>query len=89
MKKLYGILALSLFCWVLFFAHNVKSHETGEVVKDETARLIHQMSINITNELFKSLPAIFDSISAEIRMKADKEYNCSLQPDNYKNKECQ
>ena len=85
MKKL---VIVCLFCWALFFTYGVKAHETGEVVKDETARLIHQLTNNITHELFKRMPAILDSISAEIRRQADKEYKCSIQPDNYKNKEC-
>ena len=85
MKKL---VFACLSCWALFFTYGVKAHETGEVVKDETARLIHQLTINITHELFKSMPAILDSISAEMRRQADKEYKCSIQPDNYKNKEC-
>ena len=85
MKKLIFV---CLFCWVLFFTYGVKAHDTGEVVKDETARLIHQLAINLTNEMFRSMPAILDSISAEMRRQADKEYKCSIQPDNYKNKEC-
>ena len=75
MKKL---VFACLLCWGLFFTYGVKAHDTGEVVKDETARLIHQLTINMTHELFKSMPAILDSISAEMRRQADKEYKCKL-----------
>ena len=57
---------------------------------DETARLIHQMTINITNEVFRNLPNILDSISAKLREEADLRYKCSLQGNwiTYANKEC-
>ena len=42
MKKL---VFACLLCWGLFFTYGVKAHDTGEVVKDETARLIHQLTI--------------------------------------------
>ena len=34
MKKL---VFACLLCWALFFTYGVKAHDTGEVVKDETA----------------------------------------------------
>ena len=84
-----AFLIACLFCWALFFSYGVKAHDTGEVVKDETARLIHQLAINLTHEMFRSMPAILDSISAEMRQEADRMYKCSLQDENYKNKECE
>lgn len=54
---------------------------------DNTERLLHQLTINITDEIFRNLPAILDSISADIRQEIDKKYKCSIQ-DDYKNKEC-
>jgi len=87
MKKLVFV---SLFCWAAFFSYNAKAHETGKVLDDETARLIHQMTINITNEVFRNLPSILDSISAKLREEADLRYKCSLQNNwiTYANKEC-
>ena len=38
--------------------------------------------------MFKSLPNILDSISAQLRQEADKKYKCSLQSKDYKNEEC-
>ena len=34
----------------LFYISQAKAHDTKQVLDDETARLIHQMTINITNE---------------------------------------
>ena len=72
----------------LFYISQAKAHDTKQVLDDETARLIHQMTINITNEVFKNIPNILDSISAELRLQADKDYKCALQSDEYKNKDC-
>ena len=87
MKKLVFV---SLFCWAAFFSYNAKAHETGKVLDDETAKIIHQMTINITNEVFKDIPNILDSISAKLREEADLRYKCSLQGKwiTYANKEC-
>ena len=46
------------------------------------------MSLEIINVMFKSLPNILDSISAQLRQEADKKYKCSLQSKDYKNEEC-
>ena len=85
-RNIIFIIILSAF---LYFIHTgtVKAHDTGKVVGDETARLLHQLTINITNQIFRDMPAILDSISADIRQEIDKKYKCSLQ-DDYKNKEC-
>jgi len=34
------------------------------------------------------MPNILDGIAADMRLKADKNYKCSLQPEEYKNKDC-
>ena len=74
----------------LFYISQAKAHETGKVLDDETAKIIHQMTINITNEVFRNLPNILDSISAKLREEADLRYKCSLQSNwiTYANKEC-
>ena len=85
------LLTICVFCWALFFTYNAQAHDTGKFTvsyTDNTERLLHQLTINITDELFRHLPAILDSISADIRRQIDKEYKCSIQPDDYKNKEC-
>jgi len=85
------LVIVSIFCWALFFTYNAQAHDTGKVVVsyvDNTERLLHQLTINITDEIFRNLPAILDSISADIRQEIDKKYKCSIQPDDYKNKEC-
>jgi len=85
------LIIASIFCWALFFTYNAQAHDTGKVVVsyvDNTERLLHQLTINITDEIFRNLPAILDSISADIRQEIDKKYKCSIQPDDYKNKEC-
>ena len=85
-RNIIFIIILSAF---LYFIHTgtVKAHDTGKVIGDETSRLIHQLTINLTNQIFRDMPAILDSISADIRQEIDKKYKCSLQ-DDYKNKEC-
>ena len=59
-----------------------------EILNAETQRQIHNMSLEIINVMFKSLPNILDSISAQLRQEADKKYKCSLQSKDYKNEEC-
>ena len=34
------------------------------------------------------MPNILDGIAADMRLKADKNYKCALQPEEYKNKDC-
>ena len=48
------------------------------------------MTINITNEVFRNIHTILDSISAKLREEADLRYKCSLQNNciTYANKEC-
>ena len=54
----------------------------------EIEKLMHQFSIDITTVLLQYMPSILDSISAELRQELDKQYKCSLQDKDYKNKEC-
>ena len=60
----------------------------SEILNSETQRLIHGMSLDIIDVIFKNMPSILDSISAELRLQADKDYKCALQSDEYENKEC-
>ena len=60
----------------------------NEILNSETQRLIHGMSLDIIDVIFKNMPSILDSISAELRLQADKDYKCALQSDEYKNKDC-
>ena len=46
------------------------------------------MSLDIIDIIFETMPSILDSISAELRLQADKDYKCALQSNDYKNKEC-
>ena len=61
----------------------------SEILNSETQRLIHGMSLDIISVIFKNMPSILDSISAELRLQADKDYKCALQSDEYKNKDCE
>ena len=60
----------------------------AEVMNNELAALMHKYSIEMTTVLLQYMPSILDSISAQLRIEADKKYKCSLQSDDYKNKEC-
>ena len=60
----------------------------AEVLTNEIEKLIHQFSIEMTEVLLQNLPNILDSISAQLRQELDKKYKCSLQGEDYKNKEC-
>ena len=60
----------------------------AEVMTNELAALMHKFSIEMTSVLLQNMPNILDSISAQLRLELDKQYKCSLQDDNYKNKEC-
>ena len=60
----------------------------SEVLTNELNALMHQFSIDIMETLLQNMPNILDSISAQLRLELDKKYKCSLQSDDYKNKEC-
>ena len=59
-----------------------------EVMTNELAALMHKFSIEISSVLLQNMPNILDSISAQLRLELDKQYKCSLQDKNYKNKDC-
>ena len=42
----------------------------------------------MTHILLQYMPNILDTISAQLRLELDKQYKCSLQSEEYKNKEC-
>ena len=60
----------------------------AEVMGNELKALMHQYSIEMTHILLQHMPNILDSISAQLRQEIDKQYKCSLQSKDYKNKEC-
>ena len=60
----------------------------SEVLTNELNALMHQFSIDIMETLLQNMPNILDGIAADMRMKADKNYKCSIQPEEYKNKDC-
>ena len=60
----------------------------AEVMNNELAALMHQYSIEMTHILLQHMPNILDTISAQLRLELDKQYKCSLQSEEYKNKEC-
>ena len=59
-----------------------------EVLTNELNALMLQFSIDIMETLLQNMPNILDSISAQLRQELDKQYKCSLQSEDYKNKEC-
>ena len=60
----------------------------AEVLGNELNSLMHQLTIDLTTVLLQNMPNILDTISAQLRLELDKQYKCSLQDDDYKNKEC-
>jgi|TARA_B100001093_G_scaffold88227_1_gene80240 hypothetical protein len=62
--------------------------DEGAIMNAETQRLLHTMSLEIIQVVFNNMPNILDGIAADMRLKADKNYKCSLQPEEYKNKDC-
>ena len=60
----------------------------AEVMGNELKALMHQYSIEMTHILLQHMPNILDTISAQLRLELDKQYKCSLQSEEYKNKEC-
>ena len=59
-----------------------------EVMGDKLKALMHQYSIEMTHILLQYMPNILDTISAQLRLELNKQYKCSLQSEEYKNKEC-
>ena len=60
----------------------------AEVMSNELAALMHQYSIEMTHILLQYMTSILETISAQLRQELDKNFKCSLQSDDYKNKEC-
>jgi hypothetical protein len=60
----------------------------SEVFGNELNALMHQLTIDLTSVLLENMPNILDTISAQLRLELDKQYKCSLQDNDYKNKEC-
>ena len=60
----------------------------AEVMGNELKLLMHKYSIEMTHVLLQHMPNILDSVSAQLRLELDKQYKCSLQSEDYKNKEC-
>ena len=60
----------------------------SEIFSAETQRQIHNMSLQVIQVIFNNMPNILDGISADMRAKADKNYKCALQSDEYRNKDC-
>ena len=69
-------------------AAKAKLRADKEIINAETQKQIHTTSLKIVSVVFKSLPNIFDGISAKLRQETDKKYKCSLQSKDYKNEEC-
>ena len=70
----------------LYFLCNDMNH--SKVFGNELNDLMHQLTIDLTSVLLQNMPNILDTISAQLRLELDKQYKCSLQDDDYKNKEC-
>ena len=59
-----------------------------EVFTNELNALMHKFSLDMLDIFLEHMPNILDSVQKELKLEADKRYKCSLQDDNYKNKEC-
>ena len=62
--------------------------DRSQVLDDELKMKLHQLTIEMTSVVLKNMPNILDTISAQLRLEADKHYKCSIQDKNYKNKDC-
>jgi hypothetical protein len=60
----------------------------AEILSNELAATMHQLTIDLTSVLLENMPNILDTISAQLRLELDKQYKCSLQDKDYKNKDC-
>ena len=58
-----------------------------DITNSEIQKKIHKINLNTIDSFFSFLPSIFDGFNTQMRLKADKNYKCSIQGD-YKNKEC-
>ena len=78
----------ALICHVITQAIQGNDMDHAEVMGNELKALMHQYSIEMTHILLQHMPNILDTISAQLRLELDKQYKCSLQSEEYKNKEC-
>ncbi len=75
-------------------AHVIKENISGNgvdmsVLEAEMAKLAYKFSLEMTDVLEKNLPAILESLAAELRQNADSKYKCSLLEDTkIADKEC-
>ena len=58
-----------------------------DITNSEIQKKIHKINLNTIDSFFSFLTSIFDGFNTQMRLKADKNYKCSIQGD-YKNKEC-
>ena len=66
---------------------NMDNMDHGEVLSNDLARIAHMYAIDMLISVQKHLPYILEGAIVDMRLKADKEYKCSIQGDS-KNKEC-
>ena len=59
-----------------------------EVFTNELNTLMHKFSLDMLDIFLEHMPNILESVQKELKLEADKRYKCSLQDDDYKNKEC-
>ena len=78
----------AIICHVITQTIQGNEMDHAEVFSHELNALVHQFSLDMIEIITKNMPNILDSISAELRKEADKKYKCSLQSEDYKNKEC-
>jgi hypothetical protein len=52
--------------------------DTAKLLENEMAKLGHQFALESIQIIQAYLPAILDGLLAEMRLKADEEYKCSL-----------
>ena len=59
------------------------------VLEAEMQKLVYNFTLEMTGVIEKHLPNILEGIAADIRLKADSQYKCSLLKDSkIKDKEC-
>ena len=75
-------------------AHVIKENVSGNgvdmsVLESEMQKLAYNFALQMTDVLEKNLPAILESLAAELRQNADSKYKCSLLEDTkIADKEC-
>ena len=75
-------------------AHVIKENISGNgvdmsVLESEMQKLAYNFALQMTDVLEKNLPAILESLAAELRQNADSKYKCSLLEDTkIADKEC-